>query len=256
MSNENLSDRRSFLGTDETEYFIGTPSADAIRKADWQYSKTYTNCLVEGITTSAEMLDILKRRGVIGEAFENRVEELTTILNEYILRLREASNNEEKAELAIQISKARDNLFQWNQRLSGPMSNTCEQMADDARLEALTSRMIEYDDGTKVWPDYDAFLSSKDQALSLKSRYEVMLFLQGYESDFLDNTPEAVAMQEVQTDIINQASVEAEKARLVDLEKDVNKPGKIETPKSTDDSSIKEGVKKAPVKKSTSTKKK
>jgi hypothetical protein len=208
--------RRSFFGPDEdTAYYIDTPNAEAIRGADWQYSKIYTRCLSEGMATSAEMMDILKRRGIIGDDFDRRVEELTIKLNEAILRLSEATTSEDKASLALSVSQDRELLFQWNQRLSGPMSNTCEQIADDARLEYLTACIIQNEDGTRVWGHYDDFLTTRDQALSMKSRYEVMLFLQGYESDFLDSTPEAMAMREVESDIMKEAVKEVEKEKLV-----------------------------------------
>jgi len=208
--------RRSFIGPDEeTEFFIDAPNAEAIRGADWQYSKTYTLCLSEGITTSAEMIDILKRRGIIGDDFDRRVEELTIKLNEGIQRLGEATKSEDKAALALSVSQARELLFQWNQRLNGPMSNTCEQIADDARLEFLTSCILQNEDGTRVWERYDEYLTDRDQALSMKARYEVMLFLQGYESDFLDSTPEAMAMREVESDIIKEASKAIDDAKPV-----------------------------------------
>ena len=213
--------RRSFIGPDgETHYYIDTPNAEAIRGADWQYSKIYTKCLSEGITTSAEMMDILKRRGVIGDDFNRRVEELTTKLNESIQRLSEAVTLEDKAALSISVSQDRELLFQWNQRLSGPMSNTCEQIADDARLEFLTASILQNEDGTRVWEHYNDFLTTNDQSLSMKARYEVMLFLQGYESDFLDNTPEAIAMREVEADIIKEAAKDVEKTHG---KKDVSK---------------------------------
>jgi len=208
--------RRSFIGPDEeTVYYIDNPNAEAIRGADWQYSKTYTRCLSEGITTSAEMMDILKRRGVIGDDFDRRVEELTIKLNESIQRLSEAVTSEDKAALALSVSQDRELLFQWNQRLSGPMSNTCEQIADDARLEFLTASILQNEDGTRVWDHYDDFLTTRDQTLSMKARYEVMLFLQGYESDFLDSTPEAMAMREVEADIIKEAAKEVEAKKPV-----------------------------------------
>ena len=57
-----VDERRTFLGPDnETLYYIAPPSAENIRGADWNYSKMFTKCLVEGITTSAEMMDILMR---------------------------------------------------------------------------------------------------------------------------------------------------------------------------------------------------
>ena len=73
-----LNNRRVFVGpNNETEYFIAEPTAEDVRGADWSYSKIYTKCLIEGITTSAEMHGILMRRGIIGPEFEQRQMELT-----------------------------------------------------------------------------------------------------------------------------------------------------------------------------------
>lgn len=224
---ELLDNRRSFIGPDEeTVYFIGVPSAEDIRGADWQYSKKYTKCLNEGIPTSAELSDILRRRGVIGEDFDRRADELSTILNELLLRLSEAQSDEDKAALAVEVSRAREALFQWNQRLSGPMSNTCEQISDDSRLEYLTACILQDKDSNKIWSNYEDFLTSKDQALTLKARYEVMLYLQGYDSDFLSNTPEALAMQEVQSNIISKLSEEVATEEVAPVE---DKPKKKKT---------------------------
>jgi len=203
---EKKDERRSFLGPDETtSYFIAIPNAEDIRGADWQYSKTYTKSLVEGITTSAEMMDILMRRGIIGPEFEQRATELTQTLSDKITALEEAKDVDAKRELALEVANSREELFQWNQRLNGPMANTCEQIADDARLEYLTSRMVEMEDNSKVWDSYETYLKEKSNALALKARFEVMLFLQGLESNFLEQTPEAMAMKEVESDIIQKA---------------------------------------------------
>lgn len=198
--------RRTFLGEDEeTKYFIETPSAEDIRGADWQYSKTYTQCLVEGITTSAEMMDILTRRGIIGPEFEQRANELAQNLAEAIAELDSSTDFEEKRERSIKVAQSREELYQWNQRLNGPMNNTAEQMSDDARLEYLTSRMVVNEAGDKVWDSYDHYLKEKSQSLALRARFEVMLYLQGLDSDFLEKTPEAMAMKEVEQDIIEKA---------------------------------------------------
>jgi len=57
-------------------------------------------------------------------------------------------------------------------------------------------------------------------ALAIRSRLEVMLYLQGLESDFLDKTPEAVAMREVEEDIISRAE-EALKAAEAVIQEEV-----------------------------------
>ena len=211
-------DKRSFIGPDNETYFIVPPNANDIREADWNYSRTYTRSLTEGITTSAEMMDILRRRGIVGPEFEQRATELTTQLNEKVWELDTAEALDKKRDLAVDVAAARDELFQWNQRLNGPMANTCEQLADDARLEYLTSCMIVDKDDERVWDSYDNYLKEKNQSLALKARFEIMLYLQGLESDFLERTPEAQAMKEVESDILQKAAEAAKAIEAVEEE--------------------------------------
>jgi hypothetical protein len=204
--NETVDTRRSFLDPVSGKlFYIAPPNAENIRGADWQYSKVYTRSLVEGITTSAEMMDILLRRGLIGPEFEQRQKELTDELATKVAVLRMSSDMDVKQRLAIEVAKARDELFSWNQRLNGPMSNTCEQMSDDARLEFLTSCMVQDKDGKRVWEEYADFLKEKNQGFAMRSRFEIMLFLQGLESDFLEKTPEAQAMREIEAEVRDKA---------------------------------------------------
>lgn len=241
MAEEKNEDRRSFVGPDDKDYFIAPPSANDIKEADWQYSKVYTRSLTEGITTSAEMMDILRRRGIIGPEFEKRASELTTNLNEAIWKLDKAESIDDKRDAAIEVAIARDELFQWNQRLNGPMSNTCEQIADDARLEYLTSCMIVNDAGNRVWSDYDSYLKEKSNAMALKARFEVMLYIQGLDSDFLEKTPEALAMKEVEQDILDKVAeasaaleaMEAEEAAAAEAEKEPETPKKTRKKRTT-----------------------
>jgi len=216
---ENMENRRKFTGPDgKDNFFIAVPTAEDVRGADWNYSKVYTNSLVEGITTSAEMMDILMRRGIIGPEFEQRQKELNDELATKVIKLQGIADVDEKHLLAMEVANAREELFNWNQRLNGPMSNTCEQIADDARLEYLTSQLIQREDGTRVWETYEDFLREKNQGLALRARFEVMLYLQGLESDFLETTPEAVALKEIEEEIQKKAT-----AALKELEKETKK---------------------------------
>jgi len=213
--------RRKFESPDGKEnYYIALPTAEDIRGADWNYSKIYTKSLVAGITTAAEMMDILMLRGIIGPEFEQRQKELNNELAKKVIKLEGLKELDEKQLLAMEVANLREELFNWNQRLNGPMSNTCEQIADDSRLEYLTSRITEREDGIKVWETYEDFLSEKNQALAIRSRFEIMLYLQGLESDFLEQTPEAVALREIETEIQEKAS-----SAMAELQKeDENKP--------------------------------
>ena len=216
-------DRRSFPYGEDT-YYINTPNAEDIKGADWQYSKVYTKSLVEGISTSSEMHDILTRRGIIGPDYEQRRAELETLLSGKILDLAGTPSTTDKQLSALEVAKAREELFRWNQRLNGPMSNTCEQIADDARLEYLSSRMVEKEDGSKIWETFEDYLAEPDQPLALTARFQVMLYLQGMEADFLDNTPEAVAMREVEDELKSIAKEIAKKEVIAEEEEAAIKP--------------------------------
>lgn len=232
MADENkVEEKRSFIGPDDEKYSIVAPNANDIREADWNYSRTYTRSLTEGITTSAEMMDILRRRGIVGPEFEQRASELSTNLNQKIWDLDSTESMDAKRDLAVDVAEARDELFQWNQRLNGPMANTCEQLADDARLEYLTSCMVVDKDGERVWEDYESYLQEKNQSLALKSRFEIMLYLQGLESDFLERTPEAQAMKEVETDILSKAAEAAKALEAIAAEEAADAEAKEDKPK-------------------------
>lgn len=245
---EVVDDRRFFYTDDETKYFIEPPGADDIRGADWQYSKTYTKCLMEDIPTSAEMMDILTRRGIIGPEFEQRATELAQNLSHAISELNDAETLDEKRTASISVARAREELFQWNQRLNGPMNNTTEQIADDARLEFLTSCMVVDSDGKRVWDSYNTYLKEKSQSLALKSRFEVMLYLQGLDSDFLDQTPEARAMKEVETEIIAKAHAAIQAAEAVAAEEAAEKAA-AETEAAKEDDTEPAAKSKRPAKK-------
>lgn len=216
-------------------YYIISPTAEHIRNADWEYSKAYTKSLVAGITTTAEMTDILMRRGIIGPEFEQRSEELATELAKKIELLENAKTPEEKSELATEVALAREELFQWNQRLNAPLANTCEQISDDARLEYLTSCLVVDENGNNVWGSYDEYLTEKTQSLSQQARFEVMLFLQGLDSDFLDQTPEARAMKELEQSAVEELlNVEEFQEDNNKVEEDIQKKvSKRRAPKKT-----------------------
>lgn len=222
--NETVIARREFKDpVTGKSFYIAAPNAEHIRGADWQYSKIYTKSLIEGITTSSEMMDILLRRGVIGPEFDQRQSELTKELIAKVEVLRLAKDLDEKQKLAIEVSSAREDLFNWNQRLNGPMSNTCEQIADDARLEYLTACMVQDESGKRIWEDYSDFLKEKNQSLAMRARFEVMLYLQGLEPDFLQKTPEAQALKEVEAEIREKA-----KEALAKLEEGLKESGAME----------------------------
>jgi hypothetical protein len=199
--------------TDEpTLYFIGTPSGEDIRKADWEYSKIYAQAITDKLLTHAQMADALKAAGILSPAYEAEVEQARITLGAELFRLEnlmEDADDTLKEDNAREVGRLRDELFLLNQRVNGPMANTCENLAEDARTDFLTSRIVENKDGTRVWEDYQDYRGDDNTGFTVRSRFEVMLWMQGLESNFLENTPEQRTLR-----AIDLARAEAEIAEL------------------------------------------
>ncbi|MBW1853141.1 MAG: hypothetical protein JRJ00_00410 [Deltaproteobacteria bacterium] len=220
-------DRRSFSVNTE-KYYINQPTAANIRSSDLNYSKVYSKSLIEDIYTASEMRDILKRRGIIGPEYDKRAQELADMLEAAITDMYTATDDEKRKLAAEKASEIRNEIFQWNHRLNGPMSNTCEQIADDAKLEFLTSCIIVSDKDVLVWKDHDQFLNETNQVLQTRAKFEVMLYLQGLESDFLETVPEAVILKEIADKDIEEITKESES---IENEEPVKEKEKVEETK-------------------------
>lgn len=197
-----LDGRRSFefASTEEEEpktYYIGTPSAEDVRQADWAHAKAYNQALKEGIFTVSEMMEILKQRNIIGPEYDKRGEELRVQMNEKVVEMEREVDREKRMKLALEVADLREEVFQHSQRLSSPLSSTAENIANDARTEYITSAVVQNEDGSRVWETFEQFREAADLRLQTKARFEVMMWLEGVESDFLEKTPENSVFKEL-----------------------------------------------------------
>lgn len=224
-----LDSRREFtIETPENEilhFYIATPSGEDIRKADWQYSKVYNQAIVDGLLTQSQMLELLQEKGIINEDYTEKLETVRISLGAELFKLENLMENasvEDKEATALEVARLRDELFQLNQRVNGPMSNTCENLAEDARTDFLTSRVVQNKDGSRAWEDFDAYRQEVNTALAIKARFEVMLWMQGLESNFLENTPEQSTLRKIAQDRLEQ-SVAEQKSQTEKQEKKTKK---------------------------------
>lgn len=207
-----LDTRREFtLETPANEilhFFIANPSGEDIRKADWQYSKVFNQAIVDGLLTQSQMIELLKEKKILNDEYTEKLENVRITLGAELFKLEnlmETATEQEKEYSAMEVARLRDELFQLNQRINGPMANTCENLAEDARTDFLTSRIIQRKDKTHYWEDFEAYKSEENTALAIKSRFEVMLWMQGLESNFLENTPEQTMLRKIAQDRMEQA---------------------------------------------------
>lgn len=226
-----LDNRREFNvqvpGGEALTLFISNPSGEDIRKAEWQYSKVFNQAIVDGILTQAQMLELLKKKEILTEEYTQRLETVRISIGAELFKLEHLMGNateEEKELVALEVARLRDELFQLNQRINGPMSNTCENMAEDARIDFLTSRIIEKKDKSKLWKDYDSYRNEDNTPMAVQARFEVMLWLQGLDSNFLANTPEQSVLRTIAHARLERATAVQDKAAEVEVEEEVALP--------------------------------
>jgi hypothetical protein len=226
-----LETRREFVVNVEdvdVSYFIAQPNAADIRKADWQYSKVYNKAIVDGFLTQAQMVDVLKEKGILTDDYADIVEKTRITLASELFKLegmREDAPEMEREIIALDVARLRDELFSLNQQVNGPMGNTCENLAEDARTEYLTSRVVQLEGGAHLWEDFTAYEDEENSTLAIKSRFEVMLWIQGLDSNFLENTPEQTALRSIAQSRLDRALEEA-KALVEAQETPEDKPKK------------------------------
>ena len=232
-----LDSRREFiLETPENEilhFYIANPTGEDIRKADWQYSKIFNQAIVDGFLTHSQMFDLLKEKNIITDDYNDQLETNRITLGAELFKLENLMENateEEKEFSALEVARLRDELFQLNQRINGPMANTCENLAEDARTDYLTSRIIQQKDKTRYWDTFDDYKYEENTALAVKSRFEVMLWMQGLESDFLENTPEQAMLRDIAQDRLNRAIKEEADKSKADADALVEAPEEKEAP--------------------------
>ncbi len=216
---EILDSRREFtletLDNEINHYFIANPSGEDIRKADWQYSKIYNQAIVDGFLTQSQMVNVLKDKGILDDKYTDKLDGVRTSLAAELFKLEnllEEADEFDREASALEVAGLRDELFQMNQMVNGPMGNTCENLAEDARTEYLTSRIIQIKDGSKIWEEYEDYRAEDNTALCVKSRFEVMLWMQGLGSDFLENTPEQKVLREIAQARLDKAMEAAQEA--------------------------------------------
>jgi hypothetical protein len=210
-----LDSRREFsivVGDEEISYYIAQPSAADIRKSDWQYSKVYNKAIVDGFLTQAQMVDLLKDKGILSDDYAEKVETVRISLAAELFKLEhmeETSPELERESVALEVARLRDELFALNQQVNGPMGNTCENLAEDARTEHLTYRIVQTKDGSRLWEDFESFQSEENSTLVVKARFEVMLWIQGLESNFMETTPEQTALRAIAQSRLDKALEDA-----------------------------------------------
>jgi hypothetical protein len=151
-------------------YRIRMPGLEEQRQADWEYSRTFTKALMEGVPAMKELEKLLTSRGIIKVEFARRENELNATLQSIALKLTsEDTPGDEKTSLTLDFEEARQELLSLRQERQTFVQNTAEGKADESRLTFMTWRCSEFGDGPNigksVWKTLPDFRNERDLSL-------------------------------------------------------------------------------------------
>lgn len=200
------------FGKDDTRtFFLRQPQASDIKDAEWAATKAYNKALRDGLYTKSEMMDILRKRGIIGIDHDQVGATIQDNITAKVIEMERNLDKDLRLGLAVEVSTLRNSLMEWNQRLTVPMANTCEELAQTAKVEYLACVLTVDSNGKRVWEDYDKFKEDRNIILQTRARLEVMLWIEGLDSALFDNLPERVVLNKVIQDMVEDQAV-ADKA--------------------------------------------
>lgn len=160
------------------EYVLMSPTASILREAKFIYSKRFTQSIKDGLYTRKKLEALLKdgEIDIIGEHL-NRRNEILVKYNEF-RKLAETALTIQDIEYYAEVMKlCRESLVQEDMSLQDLFSNTADQLAEEDRINYLTSMLVrEKQNSTKVWISLDELLNDTNFSLVEACKAEIVFW--------------------------------------------------------------------------------
>ena len=197
---ETIAGYRLFNAPDVGDLKVRFPNNDEVRLAELRYSKAFTEALKEGLLTYKEMETLLQERGIWTEKEDQKVRDLekTISLLETTLAEKKVDDKTKKVkEIAQKLSDIRAELITISMERQMYLANTAESKADESRTSFLVYKCVSYaENNAPLWANEAEFLNENRSDLLVKCTTEVLTFMSGLSSTFMENVPEAMILRE------------------------------------------------------------
>ena len=202
------------------KFFIQSPTADVVARADRYRAKIWTECLEDGIKTKEELELMMEQRGIWTKAHQKKQEEIVDQISnlEKELYLSDGEKDlKDGVSKAIEMRKLGNTLREHIMKKMALEQNSAEALSDNARFDFLVANCTFYENGESVYngiQDYNQKASDEIAFASASSLAEVMY---AYDSSQEDNLPENSWLK--QFGLVNEdGSLVDEEKNLVDTE--------------------------------------
>lgn len=184
---------------EEQHFKLLKPSSAVIREAKFIHSKTFTQSIKDGLFTRRKMESVLKTGDInVVDEYNARRNELLRLYTETRDIAEQNNNPDELISLVGLMAIYRDRLIQEDLSMNSILGNTADQVAEDDRINYLTSQLIVDAEGKKVWNTLDDFLQDTRYEFVEQCKYHV--FCWSYSVD-----PENNNANEVEQTLLKKA---------------------------------------------------
>jgi hypothetical protein len=183
---------------------IRFPKVEENRLADWEYTKTLSQAMKDGIPTNKQMGKMIEEMGLWTKEEEAQVESLREEIQKQIVvlsKMEDGSKNMVKAQ--VKIEELRNEIINLQQERQKLYQNTSEAKADEAKMSYLIFKCTEVaDTGKRLWSTYDDYKDEEDQELVNIVAYQYITFVNGLPADFLQS-PSTVKDEDTNGEVVN-----------------------------------------------------
>lgn len=191
----NTKERKEFLSNGK-KLFVVFPTIEENRLADIEYSKTYNQCIKEGLPFVSELEKTLKDRGIFGQEQEQKFREIQSKLEDLIPRLQTERDAERRSRLSAEYKAVKLELYHLNTERSRHLIHSVETKCDEAKIAFLVCRSTQNEDGSLYWKTMEEFKNETDQSLVQSAAYNFLSLVNNLSDNFFDEVPELIAIEE------------------------------------------------------------
>lgn len=202
------------------KFYIDSPTADVVSRADRYRAKIWTECLEDGIKTKEELELMMEERGIWTKAHQKKQDEITKQIQDLEKELyisKGTKDLKDGVNMAIRMRKLRNDLRDHIMKKLSLENNSAEALADNARFDFLVANCTFYENGEPVYSgisDYNKKAADEIAYTAAASLAEVMY---AYDTSQEDSLPENKWLRHY--DLVNEdGSLVDEEKHLVDLD--------------------------------------
>lgn len=175
---------------------VDRPSNDVATKADRYRAKIWAECIRDGVMTKMQVEKMLAEQNVWGEQeqkeYVDLLQQIADAEKELFLGSEGVKTRKlsEGKDLAIKIRGLRLSLRGLMAQKASLEDSTAEALADNARLDYLTSACTYYENGKKVYKSVEDYNSRNADAVAFTAASKMAEMIYGLDRNFEQNLPE------------------------------------------------------------------